>query len=161
MVKKRYSKYITGTFHPRNKAKFKSNKPAEFRSGLERSYLIFCDTNPSVVSWSYESAIITYMDASRGNSVHRYIIDFVMDIKEKSGRVVRHYVEIKPDKFTRPPTKRGRMKEKTWRTLQEQWLRNASKWKAANSYAKKRGAKFTILTEKHLKAYMQKPSKKA
>jgi hypothetical protein len=59
-------------------------------------------------------------------------------------------VEIKPKSQTKPPRK---SKSRT-RNLQEAatYMKNQAKWVAAQEYARKRGWKFEIWTEKELKA---------
>ena len=75
-------------------------------------------------------------------------MDFV--IKYKSGKVV--LVEVKPHKQTmRPERKQGKSRH----TLLNEgmtYIKNQSKWKAANEYAKDRGYHFEIWTEKELTA---------
>jgi len=57
-------------------------------------------------------------------------------------------VEIKPEKETLPPTGQRRTKQYIAEGLS--YIKNMNKWEAANEYAKDRGWKFEIWTEKTL-----------
>jgi len=68
-------------------------------------------------------------------------------------------VEIKPDKETRIPT--GNKKTKRYLNESFTYVKNINKWEAANEYAKDRGWKFVIWTEKNepLKTLIPKSTK--
>ena len=70
-------------------------------------------------------------------------------VKSKDGKVGKYLVEIKPEKFTKPPTI---PKKKTKRFIQEvfNYGTNQAKWKQANEYCLDRGWEFLVLTEKDL-----------
>ena len=68
-------------------------------------------------------------------------------------------VEIKPDKETRIPT--GSKKTKRYLNESFTYVKNINKWEAANAYAKDRGWRFVIWTEKNepLKSLIPKSTK--
>jgi hypothetical protein len=76
-------------------------------------------------------------------------VDFKVQIRNKDGQLHTYLIEIKPEAQTMPPVPQKRA---TKRYLQEvmTWGKNEAKWKAADSYAKDRGWRFMIFTEKHL-----------
>jgi len=81
--------------------------------------------------------------------VHRYFVDFYMKIKETSGNTKKYLVEIKPEKFTRPPEKPKRVTKKFIDEVFQYGV-NDAKWRAAFEYCEDRNMKFIILTEKDL-----------
>jgi hypothetical protein len=81
--------------------------------------------------------------------IHRYYVDFQIQIKDKNNSDKTYLVEIKPSKQTVPPIFPGKQ---TKRYLEESFnfIKNQSKWKAAKAYAKDRGWEFIIITEHEL-----------
>jgi hypothetical protein len=136
-------------FTPTNPQKY-SGDPTNIimRSSWETKFANWCDVNPSVISWVSEETIIPYR-CGTDNKIHRYFVDFKIQVKETSGRVKTYLVEIKPYKQTIPPVYPGRQ---TQRYLQESfaYIKNQSKWEAATQYAKERGWEFIKLTEHNL-----------
>ena len=118
------------------------------RSSWETKFAIWCDHNPSVVKWSSETTIVPYQ-CPTDNRMHRYFVDFKVQVRNKEGKVKTYLVEIKPDHQTRPPEPQ---KRRTKRYLQEvmTWGKNEAKWKAAREYCADRGYEFMVLTEHHL-----------
>ena len=107
------------------------------------------DKNTKVVTWGSESVVIPYKDPSRNNTTHRYFMDLVFNLK-KDGKLQTYIVEIKPEIQTKVP-KRGRKSEKTFINESTTYIRNVAKWKAAEEFAQRRGWKFLLWTESHLK----------
>ena len=136
-------------FTPTNPQKY-SGDPTNIimRSSWETKFANWCDVNPSIISWVSEETIIPYR-CGTDNKIHRYFVDFKIQVKETSGRVKTYLVEIKPYKQTIPPVYPGRQ---TQRYLQESfaYIKNQSKWEAATQYAKERGWEFIKLTEHNL-----------
>jgi len=60
-----------------------------------------------------------------------------------------YLIEIKPEAQTRPPVP-GQRVTKKYLTEVMTWGKNEAKWKAAENYAKDRGWRFMVFTEKHL-----------
>lgn len=109
---------------------------------------MWCDVNPSVFKWKSEETVIPYI-CGTDNKIHRYYVDFHIQIKDKNNNIKTYLVEIKPSKQTVPPEFPGR---KTKRYLEESlaFIKNQSKWNAAKQYAKDRGWEFIIITEREL-----------
>lgn len=119
-----------------------------YRSMWEFKFMKYCDLNPSILEWGSEEVVIPYLSPVDGR-VHRYFVDFYMKVQESSGRITRYLIEIKPKKFTEPPTQ---PKRRTKGYIQEvfQYGVNQAKWKYASAFCNERGWKFEILTEKEL-----------
>jgi len=126
------------------------------RSSWEIRFLNWCDNSPGVVSYSSEETIIPYR-CGTDNKIHKYYMDFRVQIKNKLGQVKTYLIEIKPKVQTLPPKYSGKQ---TKRYLNESmtYIKNQSKWEAATRYAKDRGWEFYVFTEDHLG--LSKPSNK-
>lgn len=140
-------KFKQGVFTPKNKGKFIGNF-AVYRSSYELKFMRWADNNANVLEWSSERIIVPYISPidRRG---HRYYVDFYITIMEGHNKV-KYLVEIKPEKQTKPPTVSKKKKRETVIYEQTQWTINQAKWQAATEYAKARGMKFIVITEKEL-----------
>lgn len=118
------------------------------RSSWETHFALWCDRNPNVVKWSSEETVVPYR-CPTDNKVHRYFIDFKIQIKDKDGNTKTYLIEVKPAKQLVPPVFPGR---KTQRYLTEStmFIKNQAKWAAARAYAADRKWEFKIITEKEL-----------
>ena len=140
--------YKQGEFTPIHKEKYKGKWPIIYRSSWELRFNIWCDKNPSIITWGSESAVVRYPNPVK-KTISNYFIDYVMTVKDKNGNLTKWYVEIKPYGQTIVPIK-GKKKDSTYLRECMTYAINASKWKAANEWAIKKGAKFIILTENEL-----------
>ena len=138
-----------GKFRPKYPQKY-AGDPTNiiFRSSWELRFMVWADEKSSVVKWRSEETIIPYRSPI-DNKIHRYFVDFQVQVRDKNGNLQTYLIEIKPEKQTKPPEPQ---KKVTKKYLEEvvTWGTNESKWKAATEYAKDRGWNFLILTEKHL-----------
>lgn len=144
-----YTKTYKGKFRTKNPAKYKGDiNNIVYRSLWELRFMKWCDTNPSVEEWGSETIIVPYI-SPLDRKVHRYFVDFYIKVKDKTGRVEKYLIEIKPERFTKPPEI---PQKKTKRFVDEvfQYGVNEAKWKAAFEYCQDRNMKFIILTEKDL-----------
>lgn len=121
-------------------------KKVVFRSLWERNTFRWLEDQANVVEWASEEIAIPYVCAT-DKKVHRYFIDVYF--KTKEGK--KYLIEIKPAKETRPPKP---PKKRTKRYLSESltYIKNQSKWEAANKFAKENGATFQVWTEDTLKS---------
>lgn len=83
------------------------------------------------------------------NKMHRYYVDFIVEVKRKDGKKKTKLIEVKPSKQCAPPKKQSR-KTRRYITEVKTWGVNSAKWAAAREYAENRGWEFQILTEKEL-----------
>ena len=115
------------------------------RSSWETKFALWCDNNPSVVSWLSEEIVVPYI-CPTDNRAHRYFVDFVIKVKERSGAIKTYLVEIKPDAQTKPPKKPARQTQR-YITEVMTYGKNQAKWSAATEYARRKGWEFKVLTE--------------
>lgn len=144
-----YTKTYKGKYRVNNPEKYQGDiSNVIYRSLWELRFMKWCDGNPSVISWGSEIVIIPYI-SPLDRKVHRYFVDFYMKVKNSSGDSQKYLVEIKPEKFTKPP---NIPKKKTQKFIDEvfQYSVNEAKWKAAFEFCEDRKMKFVILTEKDL-----------
>jgi hypothetical protein len=135
-----------GKYKVRNRDKYKGKSPfPEYKSLWERKMLRFCDYNPAILEWGYESVIIPYISPLDGRQ-HRYFVDIWLKWKKLNGTIETCLIEIKPKKQTVPPKT---PKRRTKRYLAEvmTYEINQAKWSAAETYAKQMGWRFLVFTE--------------
>ena len=116
-----------------------------YRSMWERQTFKWCETNSRVKRWNSEEIVIPYK-CKTDNRIHRYYVDLLVELDNKDIILV----EIKPKKQTLAPKN---PKRKTKRYINEvmTYVKNTSKWEAANQYANHKGWKFQVWTEDTLK----------
>lgn len=117
-----------------------------YRSLWERQVFKWCESNPQVIRWSSEETVIPYK-CKTDNRIHRYFVD--VKIKLETGET--YLVEIKPKKETIAPTKPSRQTKKYVNEVMT-YVKNQSKWEAAEEYCMQRGWKFVVWTEDTLKS---------
>ena len=106
------------------------------------------DRNPNVISWASEEVIIPYKSPVDGK-FHRYFPDFVVKIREQTGKTKTVMIEVKPKKQTMEPPVQRRV-TKQYINEVATWGVNQAKWKAATEYCLDRGWEFKLMTEDHL-----------
>ena len=144
-----YKETYKGRYRIENIKKYKGDiSDVIYRSSWELKFMRWCDSNPSVLEWGSETVIIPYRSPV-DNNIHRYFVDFYIKIKDKDNKVLKYLIEIKPEKFTKPPPI---PQKKTKSFIQEvfNYGINQSKWEAASSFCKDRGWQFLVLTERDL-----------
>jgi hypothetical protein len=140
--------YKQGKYTPTNPKKYAGNvSDIIYRSSWELKFFKWADSNPSVILWNSETTVVPYICGTDGQQ-HRYFVDCTMKIKDSSGNTKVYLVEIKPHAQTLPPKKSRNTKRYLEETMT--YIKNQSKWKAATEFADRVGAKFIVLTEKHL-----------
>ena len=144
-----YQSTYKGFYRIANPSKYRGDiHNVIYRSSWELRFMKYCDHNSAIVEWGSETMIIPYKSPV-DNKIHRYFVDFYVKIKDSEGKITKYLIEIKPEKFTKPPEI---PKRKTKRFIEEvfNYGTNQAKWKAANEYCQDRGMKFLVLTEKDL-----------
>jgi len=138
-----------GRYNSKNPSKYIGD-PTKiiYRSLWERRFMVYCDNNEKILSWGSEEVIVPYKSPIDGK-MHRYYVDFIVEVLKTDGKKAVKLIEVKPKKQCSPPKKQPR---KTRRYINEvkTWGVNSAKWEAATEYAKNRGWEFQILTEKEL-----------
>ena len=144
-----YTKTYKGKFRINNPTKYMGDiNNVVYRSLWELKFMKWCDTNPNVSEWGSETVIVPYI-SPLDKKIHRYFVDFYIKVKSRDGKVQKYLIEIKPERFTKPP---AIPQKKTKRFVDEvfQYGVNEAKWKAAFEFCNDRNMKFMILTEKDL-----------
>ena len=140
----------SGKYHPKNPEKYIGNRTRiYYRSLWERKFMVYCDTNDSIIEWGSEEIIIPYVSPWDGR-VHRYFPDFYIKVRQKTGEIKRFIIEIKQKKQCTPPVKTPKRKTKRWYKEIKTWGVNEAKWKSATKWCAENNMDFQILTEDHL-----------
>lgn len=109
------------------------------------------DRNEKIQKWGSENFIIPYVDTTRGNEVHRYVVDLFFEIAEytKDGAPIKWLIEIKPQAQA-TPKKYKRVPRNPNKYINDAIVieRNKCKWNAAVEFCKSRGWHFGVYTEK-------------
>ena len=145
----------SGRYRVKNPKKYEGDHTkVTYRSLWEKHAFRWCDDNPKVVKWSSEEVIIPYL-YEVDKRYHRYFMDLKIVLNDGKTWLV----EIKPDKETRIPT--GNKNTKRYLNESFTYVKNINKWESCNEYAKDRGWKFVIWTEKNepLKSLIPKSTK--
>ena len=64
-----------GIYTPQNIQKYIGKNLPTYRSSWELKAFISLDRNPKISKWGSENFVIPYIDTTRNNETHRYIID--------------------------------------------------------------------------------------
>ena len=147
-MNERSQKY-KGKFTPQNSGKYIGDSTnIIYRSMWERRCMKYFDNNPGVIAWASEEISIPYYDTAT-KKVRRYFPDFLIKVKESTGKIKTYVVEVKPEKQTAPPKKKSRV-TKSYIYECKTYAVNQAKWKAAQEYCADRRIEFKIITEREL-----------
>jgi len=138
-----------GKFQPSYPKKYKGDvRNIIYRSLWERKFMVYCDLNENILEWGSEEIALPYRSPI-DNRIHRYFPDFYIKYQNKTGKIVKSLIEVKPLKQTTPPIK---PKRQTKGYLYEayEYAKNQAKWEAAREFCKDRMWEFKVLTEKEL-----------
>ena len=139
------SKTYKGIYKPTHAKKYIGNTNyIYYRSLWERRFMVYCDLNEQILYWSSEEVPVKYWNPIT-KRVHRYYPDFI--IKTVKGK--KYMIEIKPDRYTRPP-KKPKRKSKSFMRESFDYIKNKAKWQAAEKYCDDNNMFFKIFTEKEL-----------
>jgi len=139
------------------KSKYKPSYPEKYqgnpnniicRSSWERKMCRWCDLNKNIISWASEEFSIPYVSPV-DNRVHRYYPDYLIKVKESTGKIKTYVIEVKPKKQTTPPKKQKRQ-TKSYLYECQMYAVNQAKWKAAKEFCLDNGVEFKIITENEL-----------
>ena len=140
----------SGKYRPKDPKKYVGNPTRiYYRSLWERKFMVYCDTNDSIIEWGSEEVIIPYISPWDGR-VHRYFPDFYIKVRQTDGKLKKFIIEIKPKNQCAPPTKTPKRKTKKWYKEAKAWGINSAKWKYANEWCNNHDMEFKILNEDQL-----------
>jgi hypothetical protein len=138
-----------GKYTPKNPEKYAGNPTKiTYRSLWERRFMVYCDTNSSILAWGSEEVVVPYKSPI-DNKYHRYFVDFIIEYKNKNGHKKIDLIEIKPKAQSVPPKRKEKQSRRYIREV-ARWGVNEAKWKAATEWAENKGWGFKVLTEKEL-----------
>ena len=142
-------RYKGGQINPHScKKLFESqiNSPIIYRSSYERDFIYWLENSPKVSRWGSECVGISYTNL-RDGSKHIYYPDYIMEIfKDQNNPSLGTdmvLVEIKPYNQTKAPDPTIPKDSYAW----NEYIRNISKWRAAQEFCKKNNMFFKIFTE--------------
>jgi len=138
-----------GRYQPNNPLKYKGNfRNIIYRSLWEKKFMKYCDSNQNILEWGSEEYIIPYR-SPLDNKIHRYFPDFYIKVNEKSGKIKKYLIEIKPKRqCTKPKVQKTKSRGYLYEVYE--YARNQAKWKAAKSFCADRLWEFKVLTEDEL-----------
>ncbi len=146
----------SGYFKPKNIEKYVGDlTKIVYRSGWEFKFMMFCDTNPKVLSWSSEPFRIPYIspvDKDKfGNKKRRnYIVDFWMKVETTNNEIKNYLIEIKPGCNLIKPVLKGNITNKrldSYNKALSTYLTNQAKFEAAQKYCETKKWLFAVVTE--------------
>lgn len=122
-----------------------------YRSSYELKFFRWIDTlacipNTPILAWGSEELKIPYFLETDGK-MHNYFPDIIMKIRERDGNIIKYVVEIKPFCETIPPKN---PKTKSYHGAMLTYVKNQTKWHAADIFCKSNDMKFKVLTEHEL-----------
>lgn len=133
-------KFSQGTYTVKNPQKYVGTNTPKYRSSWERTFMMFCDNNPSVEQWASECVKIPYRDPLT-NKQTIYVPDFFIVYTDRDKKKHVEIIEIKPAKQT--------IKERVGKNPydQAQYVKNLAKWQAAVKWCEQQGIKFRVMNE--------------
>ena len=137
------AKWAQGIYTPKNPEKYIGKHKPHYRSGWELSFMLFCDSNSSVLYWASEAIKVPYRNPFTGKP-STYVPDFFVVYENKFGKQIAEVVEIKPKKQSLIESRVASAKDRATVAL------NHAKWQAAMAYCKSQGFAFRVLTEDDL-----------
>ena len=120
-IGKKNSNYIQGIYSILNSKKYKGSLPCIYRSSLELKVFRWFDNNSNVITWGSESVVVPYQSPLDGK-LHRYFVDLVAALKDRSGEIKKLLIEIKPHKQTMKPEATKNKKVKTMFEIDKQTI---------------------------------------
>ena len=146
--------YISSSYIPQNKEKYKGTYPILCRSSWERKFCIYLDMNPKVIKWSSEAIEIPYYNYA-DKRTHRYYPDYLFTVSGVRENEMQQYLaEVKPAQFLSKPLKPKSSNINSMIKYNEKlknFLTIMSKREAAKKWAQLNNAKYIFVTEEFLK----------
>jgi hypothetical protein len=144
-------KWEKGTYKIINKEKYIGDKEPIFRSSWEKRFMYYCDMHKNILKWGSECVVIPYMWID--GKVHRYYVDFFVELINATGQKERMLIEVKPKNQVPELNKPVPPKRKTQKSMfnfNEKLTalnKNKLKWESAEAFCKKKGWTFKVITE--------------
>lgn len=141
-----------GIFKPKHPEKYRGDpKRIVYRSWLEFKVMRRLDERDDVVWWASEEQAIPYYNPVKKRPA-RYFPDVICAFRQPDGSEQVWMVEIKPAKECVPPKWGKRRNRRKFIAEGYTYEQNQAKWAAAEAFCRKRGWRWTVLTDKQIDA---------
>ena len=140
-----YSGFYTPKF-PSKWINIQRNMVIEYRSLWERNSFERLEKSPMIAKIGSETVIVKYI-CGTDSKPHRYFIDLELHLTDNT----KMLIEIKPKYQTVKPVQTKGKKKTTVIRENLTYIKNQSKWRAAEAYSKAHGFTFHKWTEDELK----------
>ena len=123
-----------------------------YKSSLELKLMHWLDTNERVLKFGYELIKVPYFFPVDCKN-HKYVVDFVAYIANNQGIIVKYLIEIKSDSdllIPKKPISPNSKNIKQYKNKMIIYIKNTSKWKAAEQFCKQTGFVWKLLSTKDI-----------
>jgi hypothetical protein len=150
-----------GKYTVKNRSKYIGHQDPLFRSSWEERVCNFLDTNQKVKRWGYEILQIPYQGID--GKIHKYIVDFYVEIECTDRKIRKYAIEIKPldqgpivtesgefifSNKPQPPKKKTTKAMRNYIYKQQMYLKNMQKWSALQRFCKAHNMIFKVMDDK-------------
>lgn len=137
------AKFAQGLFTPKNAQKYVGKHTPRYRSGWELTFMMFLDSNSSIIQWASESVRIPYRNPLTGKA-STYVPDFLVLYENKFKKQIAELVEIKPKKQSLIESRTASARDKAIVAV------NHAKWASARAWCSQNGLTFRVINENDL-----------
>lgn len=137
------AKFAQGIFTPKNIQKYVGKHTPRYRSGWELTFMMFLDSNSSIIQWASESIRIPYRNPLTGKA-STYVPDFLVLYENKYKKQIAELVEIKPKKQSLIESRTASARDRAIVAV------NHAKWASARAWCSQNGLTFRVINENDL-----------
>lgn len=137
------AKFAQGIFTPKNVQKYVGKHTPRYRSGWELTFMMFLDSNSSIIQWASESIRIPYRNPLTGKA-STYVPDFLVLYENKYKKQIAELVEIKPKKQSLIESRTASARDRAIVAV------NHAKWASARAWCSQNGLTFRVINENDL-----------
>ena len=137
------AKFAQGIFTPKNSQKYVGKHVPRYRSGWELTFMMFLDSNSSIIQWASESIRIPYRNPLTGKA-STYVPDFLVLYENKYKKQIAELVEIKPKKQSLIESRTASARDRAIVAV------NHAKWASARAWCSQNGLTFRVINENDL-----------
>ena len=137
------AKFAQGIFTPKNSQKYVGKHVSRYRSGWELTFMMFLDSNSSIIQWASESIRIPYRNPLTGKA-STYVPDFLVLYENKYKKQIAELVEIKPKKQSLIESRTASARDRAIVAV------NHAKWASARAWCSQNGLTFRVINENDL-----------
>jgi len=137
------AKFAQGLFTPKNSQKYVGKHIPRYRSGWELTFMMFLDSNSSIIQWASESVRIPYRNPLTGKA-STYVPDFLVLYENKYKKQIAELVEIKPKKQSLIESRTASARDRAIVAV------NHAKWASARAWCSQNGLTFRVINENDL-----------